>query len=65
MDLEPSSLRQIMIALKSARSIQSIHLSGPKLKITKSIAQEVFGHLVFDRITMKRIPNDVDDAWND
>jgi hypothetical protein len=35
------------------------------VKVTRQIVNEVFGYLVEDRITMKKIPNEVDANWND
>jgi hypothetical protein len=65
MDLDLESVQAIVIALKSARSIQSIHLTSQRMKQMKQIVHEVLGSVVFDRISMKRIPQEVSADWND
>lgn len=65
MDLAIEQVREVIKALKYARSVQSVHLSGSSVKQIKLIAQEILGHLVFDRITMHRVPPQVENDWNE
>jgi hypothetical protein len=65
MDLSDDTIRAIMQAILTARSIQCLHLSGYRLKNYMSISKEVLGQLVFDRMTMKRLPPEVPSDWNE
>jgi hypothetical protein len=65
MEINLESIHAIVTALKTARSIQSIHLSSQQMKKIKQIVHEILGSLVFDRISMKRIPPEVNADWND
>ena len=62
---QKQTAKGVMAALKRARALQSIHLSGFDVSQLGEWAREVFGGLLHKRTTLKGQPGGVDETWNE
>ena len=51
-------------ALTSSRSVQSLHLSGPKITKLREAAKAILGHSLFDDLVSSEVAEEVSQKWN-